>query len=105
MTVTFSSITPSYRHFPDVSYKPGSNGEVVDEELPGQVQFGFDVDGVFVPLVTRMAAGLLSDIAAVKAAQAPPAPTPAAPPPAAGDGDTGDAEGQGDTGDTTPPAA
>ena len=105
MTVTFSSITPSYRHFPDVSYKPGSNGEVVVEELPGQGQFGFDVDGVFGPLVTRMAAGLLSDIAAVKAAQAPPAPTTAAPPPAAGDGDTGDTEGQGDTGDTTPPAA
>ena len=74
MDITFRSVTPSYRHFPDVSYKPGSNGEVVDEELPGKVQFGFDVDGVFVPLVERQASGLLADIERVK----PPPSDPAA---------------------------
>ena len=58
----FSTITPAARHVPDYSVEKDPHGNNVAVELPGKVQLGFVVDGVFVPVEERKAAGLLSDI-------------------------------------------
>lgn len=55
------------RRVPDFSNEPNSAGGVDQVELPGTFEVGFDLDGVFRPLYTLKAAGLLADIARVKA--------------------------------------
>lgn len=39
-------------HVPDYSREVGPNGDMVNVELPGSVQFGVVVEGGFVPLTT-----------------------------------------------------
>lgn len=54
------------RHFPDHTMELDANGNRQRYELPGKVQIGVTVDGVFVPLAERKAAGLFSDIERAK---------------------------------------
>jgi hypothetical protein len=63
-------------HEPDNSVEKDSNGVPVVVPLPGFYTIGAVVDGVFVPIFRRKAAGLFADIARAKAdaqAAAPPA--------------------------------
>lgn len=56
------------RHLPDSSLEDDGNGNKVSVPLPGMYQIGVEVDGVFVPLAERKAAGLFADIERAKAA-------------------------------------
>lgn len=67
---THTGLTLSVQHVPDHSIDTGPDGLPVKTELPGHVVIGTEVDGVFVPLLTRKAGGLFADIARVKAAAA-----------------------------------
>lgn len=65
---TFSVGSLEARHFPDHTMELDANGNRQRYELPGKVQIGVQVDGVFVPLAERKAAGLFSDIERAKQA-------------------------------------
>ena len=54
------------RHVPDYSMEKDSNGNAQKVELPGHVEIGTEIEGVFVPLEKRKAAGLFADIERVK---------------------------------------
>ena len=56
------------RHLPESSVEKDSAGNNYTVELPGKYQVGVVVDGVFVPLAERKAAGLFADIERAKAA-------------------------------------
>lgn len=58
------------RHLPDSSLEDDGLGNKVSVDLPGMYQVGVKIDGVFVPLAERKAAGLFADIARAKAAAA-----------------------------------
>jgi hypothetical protein len=75
-------LTVEVRQVPDFSVEIDANGQKTIETLPGMLQVGVVLEGVFVPLLERKAAGLLADIAAAKAAAETPA-APAEPAPAA----------------------
>jgi hypothetical protein len=55
------------RHVPDFSWETDPNGSKVQVELPGTFEVGFVLEGVFRPIYTLKAAGLLADIARLKA--------------------------------------
>ena len=58
------------RHLPDSSLEDDGLGNKTSVDLPGMYQIGVEVEGVFVPLAERKAAGLFADIARAKAAAA-----------------------------------
>lgn len=58
------------KHVPDYSTEVDAHGQKVKQELPGQLVIGTEIEGVFVPLLTRMAAGLFADIKRLQLAQA-----------------------------------
>lgn len=57
------------KHIPDYSMEKDADGNSIKVELPGKYHIGTIIDGVFVPLVERKAAGLFKDIERVRAAQ------------------------------------
>lgn len=57
------------KHIPDYSIEKDNDGNSIKVELPGKYHIGTIIDGVFVPLVERKAAGLFKDIERAKAAQ------------------------------------
>jgi hypothetical protein len=56
------------RFVPDFSLEVGPDGNKRQVELPGFIDFGTVVEGVFVPLERRKAPGLLADIERAKQA-------------------------------------
>lgn len=54
------------RHVPDFSLETGADGNKRQEELPGFIQVGTEIEGVFKPLASFKAAGLFADIERVK---------------------------------------
>lgn len=71
----YSGLSFELRHEPDVTVETDGNGVKQAHDLPGHVVLGAVVDGVFVPVLRRKAAGLFADIArAKKAAEAAPPP-------------------------------
>jgi len=79
------------RFVSDYSLEVGPDGNKRQVELPGFIDFGTVIEGVFVPLERRKAPGLLADIERAKAANQ------SAPPPVAGPQQSG-------TGVDQPPA-
>ena len=66
----------SVRRVPDHSMEPNESGGKSAVELPGMFEVGFTLDGVFKPIQTFKAAGLLADIERAKTAKAAdPAPS------------------------------
>jgi hypothetical protein len=64
------------RRVPDHTVETDEAGHKYKEELPGMFEVGFELDGVFRPIHTFKAAGLLADIErAKKAAAADPVPS------------------------------
>jgi len=69
-----SNLPVHLRHIPETAQ------EVVDEhtrrevQLPGMVEIGVEINGVFVPILRRKAAGLLADLQAAE--ETPPSSTP-----------------------------
>lgn len=63
------------KHEPEYSVETDASGIKYNVELPGFYSIGVEIDGVFVPLMRRKAAGLFADIkrAQAAAAQAPSA--------------------------------
>lgn len=57
------------KHVPDYSLEVGADGNKRQVELPGHILIGTEVDGVFVPLAQRKAAGLFADIERAKQSQ------------------------------------
>ena len=66
MKQLYNNLTLSARHYPDYSLDAGPDGNKVKSELPGTIEFGVEVDGVWVPLEKRKAAGLFADIQRAK---------------------------------------
>jgi hypothetical protein len=54
------------KHLPDYSLEEDADGTKRRVDLPGKYQIGVEVEGVFVPLVERKAAGLFADIERAK---------------------------------------
>ncbi len=79
----FQSLTLVGRHVPDYSTETDSSGNKFQQELPGMFEVGFQSQGVFRPIYTLKAAGLLADVERAKQEQpdAQPAPTEATPSP------------------------
>jgi hypothetical protein len=72
----YTDLTVQVRHVPDYSVELDAAGRPVEQELPGFIELGVILDGVFVPLERRKASGLLADIERSRAQQAqqqPPA--------------------------------
>lgn len=63
---TFGKPTLAVRHVPDFSLEKDASGNNVQVELPGKVHVGVMLDGVFVPILERKAAGLFADIERAK---------------------------------------
>lgn len=57
------------RHLPDESMEKDASGNNVSVELPGRYQVGVVIEGVFVPLAERKAAGLFADIERARQSQ------------------------------------
>ena len=57
------------RHVPDSSIERDSSGNPIAVELPGHIEIGTEIEGVFVPLEKRKAAGLFADIERAKEAK------------------------------------
>lgn len=55
------------KHIPDYSFEKDADGNNIKIELPGMYRVGTIIDGVFVPLAERKAAGLFKDIERAKA--------------------------------------
>ncbi len=62
------------KHLPDFSMETDANGVKNQVPLPGFVQFGAEIEGVFVPLFTRKAGGLFDAIERLKRQQGAEAP-------------------------------
>lgn len=58
------------RHMPDFSLEKDGDGNKYRVPLPGKYQVGVEIEGVFVPLAERKAAGLFADIERHKASAA-----------------------------------
>ena len=58
------------KHVPEYSVERAADGSPVSVELPGKYYIGTVVEGVFVPLLERKAAGLLADIERAKTSKA-----------------------------------
>jgi hypothetical protein len=56
-------------HEPDYSTEKDGNGVPHQVELPGFYTVGVEIDGVFVPILRRKAAGLFADIERAKNSQ------------------------------------
>ena len=69
------------RRVPDYSVETDESGHKYKQELPGTYEVGFMLEGVFRPIYTMKAAGLLADIERAKRAAdaAPPADAPTVP--------------------------
>jgi hypothetical protein len=81
-TFAYEGLTISVLREPDYSLEDDGAGGKMQVELPGRLRFGVVVDGVFVTLISRAAAGFDADVARAKAAaaaQAAPADTGATP--------------------------
>lgn len=64
----YSNLPVHARHVPDYGHKEGSHDPHEMVELPGHVEIGVEIDGVFVPFMRKATAGLLKDVARAKAA-------------------------------------
>lgn len=60
------------KHVPDYSTETDPTGNKVQVELPGEYHVGTVIDGVYVPLLKRNAAGLFADIERLKKQTPPP---------------------------------
>lgn len=68
--MSYTDLTPvqlAVRRVPDHSLEPNADGGRDKVELPGMFEVGFELDGVFRPIHSFKAAGLLSDIERAKA--------------------------------------
>lgn len=63
-----TDVKAAVRRVPDHSLEANASGGKDKVELPGMMEFGFVLDGVFKPVHTFKAAGLLADIERAKAA-------------------------------------
>lgn len=70
----FTTLNLVGRRVPDYSVETDQNGHKQTVELPGMFEVGFVIEGVFRPIHTMKAAGLLADIERAKkaAGAAPP---------------------------------
>jgi hypothetical protein len=75
----YEGLSLEVRHEPDYSVETRDEGIKERVELPGFLNFGVVVDGVFVTILRRKAAGLFADVKRAKAAR--DAEAAAAPPP------------------------
>lgn len=75
----FTSVPLSVKHLPEYSAEIDGNGKVYQQELPGFIEVGIEVGGVFLVLHRRKAAGFLTDLQRAKDA-ASSGPTDAAAP-------------------------
>lgn len=57
------------KHIPDSSIESDADGNKTRVALPGKYQVGTVIEGVFVPLLERKAAGLFADIERHKQSQ------------------------------------
>src|SRR4051794_7260216 len=65
----FDKLTLVAQHVPDYSLEVGADGNKRQEELPGHIRIGTEIEGVFVPLAQIKAAGLFADIERAKQSQ------------------------------------
>ena len=89
---TFGTPTLYLEHVPDYSVEDDGSGGKMSVELPGFVYFGVTVNGAKIPLGRKATAGLLADIARVKAKADADAATAAAAQKALDDKAAADAE-------------
>jgi hypothetical protein len=77
----FTALPMFGRRVPDFSVETDESGHKYKQELPGTFEVGFMLEGVFRPIYTMKAAGLLADIERAKKAAdaAPPADAPTVP--------------------------
>lgn len=83
MSDRWTSLPLSARHVEEDAVEIGPDDVKQAIKLPGFVEIGTYIEGVWVPFVRRKAPGLLADIerakkAAAEALPPPPPPTPAA---------------------------
>jgi hypothetical protein len=62
----FTDLKLVAQHVPDYSLEVGADGNKRQEELPGHIRIGTEIEGVFVPLAQIKAPGLFADIERAK---------------------------------------
>lgn len=67
---TYTNLKVVGKHEPEHSTELDAYGNKEQVELPGFITIGVELEGVFVPLVQRKAAGLLADIERAKSKSA-----------------------------------